>query len=180
MQALRVCAEEGEMSEEVIGRRMCVNDLDAWNLGFWIVRNGLAYQGLFDLEYTVAVTPEQIFEYCCEHNERKVAAEKLATVLNNIAISRKDEPELTQHVSKLVTPKPINVTQVAEQRLKDLMSDEPAMSRSKAIIKVEGCLIAARYAKNHDEIMVYERIKQTLDEMSDYVYNNLRKKLVGW
>lgn len=182
VQALRVCAEEGEVSEEVIGRRMCLNDLNAWNLSFWIVRNGLAYQGLFDLEYTVAVTPEQIFEYCCEHNERKAAAEKLATVLNNIALKRKDGSERAETIARppLPQPKVINATQAAEQRLKDLISDEPAMSRSKAIIKVEGCLIAARYVKSQDEIMVYERILQMLNEMSDYVYNNLRKKLVGW
>ena len=175
IQAIKVCIEAGKLTEDIISSRMCVDKLDAWQLYMWIKENGLAYRSIHDIHYKLTITTEQLFEYCCEVNERKATTEKLATVLNNIALKRQSHPELF----KPVKAKTINVTQTAESRLKDLIIDEPAMSRSKALIKVKGCLIAANYAKSHDESMVYERMLQMLNEMSDYVYNNLRKKYGG-
>ena len=49
----------------------------------WIKENGLAYRSIHDIHYKLTITTEQLFEYCCEVNERKATTEKLATVLNN-------------------------------------------------------------------------------------------------
>ncbi len=51
------------------------------------------------------------------------------------------------------------------------------MTRSKAVIKAEGCLCAARDIGSDKAAAVYEKIIFELNNMSDYMFNRLKSQL---
>ena len=62
-------------------------------------------------------------------------------------------------------------------KLSALLRTDLKMTRAKAITKAEGCLCAARDIGNDKAVAVYERVVSELSNMSDYMFNRLKKRL---
>ena len=61
-------------------------------------------------------------------------------------------------------------------RLIALVRTDLKMTRSKAIIKAEGCLCAAREIGDKNAAAVYEKVLAELNNMSDYMFNRLKSQ----
>lgn len=61
-------------------------------------------------------------------------------------------------------------------RLIALVRTDLKMTRSKVIIKAEGCLCAAREIGDENAAAVYEKVLAELNNMSDYMFNRLKSR----
>lgn len=152
---LKMIASEEYLSVLAISSRLNIDFALAENTCLWLYLHDLIEKKDGSLEYKLAI-PEGLFRACCiEAKERKTSIESFETVLKKI-LQQKLEAE-------------------AWDKFFDIFSDVN-LTRSNAIIKIEGCLYAARDIGNDIHAEIYQNILTRLNGMSDYVFNHLKNR----
>lgn len=152
---LKIIASEEYLSVLAISSRLNIAFTVAENACLWLYLHDFIEKDDEILEYKLAI-PEELFRACCiEAKERKTSIESFATILKKI-LQQKLEAEVWD-------------------KFFDILSDLN-LTRSNAIIKIEGCLYAARDIGNDIHVVIYQNILTRLNGMSDYVFNHLKNR----
>ena len=156
--ALKLCASEGNICDEMLSIHLNIRESVAHELCFWLYINDFIEKDE-NKGYKLAV-PEALFYSCCiEARERKEHGGTLVDVLKRISAQKQREEE--------------------DSKIKALILSDISLNRAKAIVKAQGCLMAVQDADNDIYVSIYKNIIYKLSNMSDYTFNKLKKQLSG-
>lgn len=174
--ALKLCASEGYVSPWLLCKTQRVDDSTAEFICFWLYVNDFIRRDLSEANKYLLDMPENVFFACCrEAEERKNSLGNLAGTLKKIS-ERKQEKEQEERASLQKYANDYQFRKVVRAKLISLVCTDLKMTRTKAIIKAEGCLHAARDIGNNNAAAVYEKVVAEIRNMSEYMYNRLKSQ----
>ena len=174
--ALKLCASEGYVSPWLLCKTQRVDDSTAEFICFWLYVNDFIRRDLSEANKYLLDMPENVFFACCrEAEERKNSLGNLAGTLKKIS-ERKQEKEQEERASLQKYANDYQFRKVVRAKLISLVCTDLKMTRTKAIIKAEGCLHAARDIGNDNAAAVYEKVVAEIRNMSEYMYNRLKSQ----
>ena len=176
--ALKLCASEGYVSPWLLCKTQHVDDSTAKLICFWLYVNGfIKRDGKDENKYLLAM-PENLFFACCHEAEKKKSSlGQFASILNDAG----EQKQKKGHEGGAEPQKYENDRQfrrLVRAKLVAVICTDLKMTRSKAVIKAEGCLCAARDIGSYKAAAVYEKVIFELNNMSDYMFNRLKSRLV--
>ena len=174
--ALKLCASEGYVSSWLLCKTFGVDECTAEFICFWLYVNDFIRRDLSDANKYLLDMPENVFFACCrEAEERKNSLGNLAGTLKKIS-ERKQEKEQEERASLQKYANDYQFRKVVRAKLVAVICTDLKMTRSKAVIKAEGCLHAARDIGNDNAAAVYEKVVAEIRNMSEYMYNRLKSQ----
>jgi len=172
--ALKLCAADGYITDWLMQRELRMNAIESEYVRDILYRNNFIKCDICDSDKYVLAVPEELVYACIQTiKNRKNAFCGLINVLKNIGEQKRSKKSQT----KTSACKNINnyqLKKIARKKLLDLLRADLALTRSKAIIKVEGCLFAARDIGDEHAKCVFEKVLEELTDMSNYLFNRLK------
>lgn len=173
--ALKICANEGYISPKLLSKALHIEESMATLACYWLdSRNFVKSSGKEHDKFVMAV-PRTLYLLCCHEAENC-----------RDAAGRTDFKKTEENSGKRGGRLPLRkrtdnnqFKQLVRTKLIELIRSDRRMSRAKAITKAEGCLCAARDIGNDAATTVYENMLFDLNSMSDYMFNRLKKQILG-
>lgn len=175
--ALKLCAAEGYLTPWLVCKNLGIDESSAKYICLMLCIKGFIVsvpdgEGKFLLNM-----PEGLFYACCqEADDRKKSLERLAGVLNGI-YEQKRQKEWEEAEERRRYINNIQLRELARAKLMEFICFNRSITRTKALAMAEGCLFVARDMKNDNVAAVYEKVIFELDNMSNYEFNKLRRRL---
>lgn len=175
LNALRICAFERHVSPQLLCQRMGLVRSAADQVCLWLyLANMLQRDPSCEGQYVIALPEKQFWacymdamgdnnpfkkymRSCAEEDRGQNDAERLQA-------DQSEEPDRT-------------LESAAHDKLLALLRTDLKMTRTKAILKAEGCLCASREIGNDCMIAIYERVVELLNAMSDRAFKRLKDKI---
>ena len=176
IKALKLCAAEGYITDWLLQRELSMNDVESKYVCDILYRNNFIKCDCDPDKYILAVPEGLVYACFREIEERKNAFGGLINVLKNIGEQkRRSKPQTKTSACKHFNS--FQLKKTVRQKLLDLLRIDPKITRTKAIIKVEGCLFAACDIGLDPTIAIYKKMLEELNDMSDYLFNRLKSSL---
>ena len=176
IKALKLCAAEGYITDWLLQRELRMNDVESKYVCDILYRNNFIKCDCDPDKYILAVPEGLVYACFREIEERKNAFGGLINVLKNIGEQkRRSKPQTKTSACKHFNS--FQLKKTVRQKLLDLLRIDPKITRTKAIIKVEGCLFAACDIGLDPTIAIYKKMLEELNDMSDYLFNRLKSSL---
>lgn len=173
IKALKLCVAERYITDWLLQRELRMNDVELKYVRDILYRNNFIKCDCDPNKYILAVPEGLVYACFQETEERKSAFGDLINVLKNIGEQkRRKNPQTKTSTCKYVNN--FQLKKTVRQKLLDLLRIDPKITRTKAIIKAEGCLFAARDIGDEYAKYVFEKVLEELTDMSDYLFNRLK------
>ena len=176
IKALKLCAAEGYITDWLLQRELRMNDVESKYVCDILYRNNFIKCDCDPDKYILAVPEGLVYACFREIEERKNAFGGLINVLKNIG-EQKRRKNLQTKTSACKHVNSFQLKKKVRQKLLDLLRIDPKITRTKAIIKAEGCLFAACDIGLDPTIAIYKKMLEELNDMSDYLFNRLKSSL---
>ncbi len=177
--ALKLCASEGYVSPRLLCKTYGVDEDTAQSVCFWLYINDFIKRDTTDRSKYLPDIPEIMFFACCrEAEERKNALGRLAGAVKAVS-ERRQRKELEERKTFMEYRCNFRLRKIVREKLAALVRTDLGMTRAKALTKAEGCLCAARDIGNDEAADVYEKVILELKNMSNYLFNRLKRRLSG-
>lgn len=157
---LKLCASEDNVTFKKICSSLGISSKDCISIS-----NELLWRGFLEKKgsYYVLAMSESLFFKCCEEAKNGTSVQSAAEDTAEVQESGGDDAALGEG--------DVNESLLA------LLRTDLTMTRAKAITKAEGCLFAATEGHNKAAMLAYLKMLNALNNMSDYMFNQLKRKL---
>lgn len=175
--ALKICERQGHISAWLLRKTLGIDENKAGFICMWLYVNDITKKDSKDSDKYVMDIPESMFLACC--SEIAERGQEMGGNDNAEGEADEDGENNAQSVNMVSGRymRDFELRRAIRAKLSALLRTDLKMTRAKAITKAEGCLCAARDIGNDKAVAVYERVVSELSNMSDYMFNRLKKRL---
>lgn len=176
-EALKICAGEGYITARMLSKKLGISEDLADSVCLWLYLADFTDNAKDDERKYILTISQSLFSSCCtEAEERKAALSRLSAVMAQLSAKKQAEEKSSAGGTAADSRKLKNAV---KEKLLSLINSDGAITRAKAITKAQGCMLAAGEMANEAARKVYEQVVYSLNNMSDYVFNRLKKQAKG-